>query len=123
MLSPRFDGIDRTDHGFEALQAAIQRLPNTGDARDRFAAEFTGVQTLWEFLHPHEVLDEHAADYKWLAQVYEAVKPTQVSSALLWDRLGAKTLALVHGHISNVAVTGSGLERGRRRSRLDRGAA
>ena len=110
-LAPRFDGIDRTDHGFEALQAAIQRLPGDGDARDRFAADFTAVQTLWEFLHPHEVLDEHAADYKWLAQVYEAIKPTKVSSALLWERLGSKTLALVHGHISNVEVTGTGLER------------
>jgi type I restriction enzyme, R subunit len=29
---------------------------------------------------------------------------------LLWDRLGAKTLALVHGHMSNVRVTGTGLE-------------
>ena len=52
----------------------------------------------------------HAADYKWLAQVYEAIKPTKVSNALLWHRLGAKTLALVHGHISNVEVTGTGLE-------------
>lgn len=67
-LSPRFDGIDRSDRGFEALQAAIQRLPADGDARDRYAREFTGIQTLWEFLYPHEVLDEHLADYKWLAQ-------------------------------------------------------
>jgi type I restriction enzyme, R subunit len=74
------------------------------------AADFTGVQTLWEFLHPHEVLDEHAADYKWLAQVYEAIKPTTVSSALLWARLGAKTLELVHGHITDVRISGTGLE-------------
>ena len=110
MLSPRFDGIDRTDHGFEALQAAIQRLPSDGDTRNRYAKDFTGVQTLWEFLHPHHVLDGYAADYKWLAQVYEAIRPTQVANALLWDRLGAKTLHLVHGHITDVRVTGSGLE-------------
>ena len=109
-LSPRFDGIDRRDRGFEALQAAIQRLPADGDFRDRFAREFTGIQTLWEFLYPHEVLDEHAPDYKWLAQVYEAIKPSEVSNALLWDRLGAKTLALVHGHMRAVEVTGTGLE-------------
>ena len=88
----------------------LQRLPADGDARDRFAGEFTGIQTLWEFLHPHEVLDEHTADYKWLAQVYEAMKPTQVSNAPPWDRLGDKTLALVHGHMSKVEVTGTGLE-------------
>jgi type I restriction enzyme R subunit len=108
-LSPRFDGIDRTDHSFAALQAAMQAMPDQ-DARDEFARAFTAVQTLWEFLTPHEVLDARAADYKWLAQVYEAIKPTKVSDALLWHRLGAKTLALVHGHISAVEVTGTGLE-------------
>lgn len=61
-------------------------------------------------LTPHEILDPHAADYKWLAQVYEAIKPTKVSDALLWHRLGAKTLALVHGHIGTVDVIGTGLE-------------
>jgi type I restriction enzyme R subunit len=108
-FSPRFDGIDRADHSFAALQAAMERLPDIA-ARDDFARDFTAVQTLWEFLDPHEVLESHAADYKWIAQVYEAIKPTKVSDALLWHRLGAKTLALVHGHISNVEVTGTGLE-------------
>jgi type I restriction enzyme R subunit len=105
----RFDRIDRNDHSFAALQAAMERLPDA-DARDAYARDFTAVQTLWEFLDPHEALAPHAADYKWLAQVYEASKPTKVSDALLWHRLGAKTLALVHGHMSAVEVTGSGLE-------------
>jgi type I restriction enzyme, R subunit len=108
-FAPRFDGIDRADRSFAALQAAMERLPDIA-ARDDFARDFTAVLTLWEFLDPHEVLDSHAADYKWIAQVYEAIKPTKVSDALLWHRLGAKTLALVHGHISNVEVTGTGLE-------------
>ncbi len=108
-LAPRFDGIDRTDHSFAALQAAMERLPDA-EAKDGFARDFTAVQTLWEFLDPHEALDAHGADYKWLAQVYEAVKPTRVSDALLWHRLGAKTLALVHGHIQNLEITGTGLE-------------
>lgn len=105
----RFDGLDRTQSSFEALQAALQRLTDT-DARDAFAADFTAVAALWEFLNPHEVLDARKSDYKWLAQVYEAIKPTGVSNALLWHRLGPKTLALVHGHITNVTVTGTGLE-------------
>lgn len=108
-LSPRFDSIDRTDRSFAALQAAMERLADSV-ARDAFAKDFIAVQTLWEFLTPHEALSAHAADYKWLAQVYEAVKPTKVSDALLWHRLGAKTLALVHGHITNVEVTDTGLE-------------
>ncbi len=105
----RFDGVDRSDHAFPALQEALERVRETV-ARDGYAREFTAVQTLWEFLDPHEALTKHAADYKWLAQVYEASRPTKVSDALLWHRLGAKTLALVHGNISAVEVTGSGLE-------------
>ena len=49
-------------------------------------------------------------DYRWLAQIYESVQPTGTSDALLWQRLGAKTLDLVHGHIVDVRVTGTGLD-------------
>ena len=105
----RFDGLDRKDRSFVALQAAVQRLADA-DAKDGFAKDFTGVATLWEFLHPHEVLDAHEADYKWLAQIYEAIKPSGLSNALLWHRLGPKTLALVHGHIIDLHITGTGLE-------------
>lgn len=105
----RFADVDRRDSSFAALQAALQRLTDT-DARDAFAQDFTGVTALWEFLDPHEVLDLHRRDYKWLAQVYEAVKPTGASNAILWHRLGPKTLDLVHGHITDVKVTGTGLE-------------
>jgi type I restriction enzyme R subunit len=42
--------------------------------------------------------------------LYEAVKPTHVSYDLIWARLGAKTLGLVHGHMADIAVTGTGLE-------------
>lgn len=105
----RFDGINRKDNSFIALQSALQRLTES-DSRDAFAKDFTAVITLWEFLDPHEVLDRHRSDYKWLAQIYEAIKPTGVSNALLWHRLGPKTLALVHGYITKVHVAGTGLE-------------
>jgi type I restriction enzyme R subunit len=105
----RFDGLDRTQGSFEALQAALQRLTDSDD-RDAFASDFTAVTALYEFLNPHEATEMRKDDYKWLAQIYEAVKPTGVSNALLWHRLGAKTLALVHGHITDVRVTGTGLE-------------
>ncbi len=42
--------------------------------------------------------------------MYASVQPSGTSDALLWHRLGAKTLALVHGHITNVTVTGTGLD-------------
>jgi type I restriction enzyme R subunit len=108
-VSPRFDGIDRSHPTFETLTEARERLIDR-DARDAFARDFIAVETLWEFLDPHEVLDAHRGDYRWLAQVYEAIKPTKAHNELLWHRLGGKTIALVHGHMADVAVTGSGLE-------------
>ena len=105
----RFKGLDRRDNSFEALQAAIQLL-STADAKDAFAQDFTSVTTLWEFLDPQEVLDQRRADYKWLAQVYEAIKPSKVSNALLWHRLGPKTIQLVHGHMTDTKVIGAGPE-------------
>lgn len=105
----RFEGIDRTDTSFDALAAAQQRIP-PGDVRDGFAAEFLAVQTLWEFLDPNPALAAYRTDYRWLAQVYESVKPTGVSNDLLWQRFGAKTLELVHGHITDLRVTGTGLD-------------
>lgn len=105
----RFEGIDRTDSTFEALHAAQERIP-PGTPREEFAKEFARAQALWEFLHPTPALDEHRHDYKWLARLYESVRPSGVSDALLWHRLGTKTLTLVHEHISDVSVTGTGLD-------------
>jgi type I restriction enzyme R subunit len=105
----RFAGIDRTDFSFAALQAAQQRIPQ-GDERDGFARDFTVCEGLWEFLFPTAALEVYRANYRWLAHVYESVKPTGVSDALLWQRLGAKTLELVHGHMTDFAVTRAGLD-------------
>lgn len=105
----RFDGIDREDASFAALQAAQERIP-PGSERDAFARDFMRIQGLWEFLWPNPDLEPFRDDYRWLAQVYESVQPTAVSDALLWHRLGAKTLALVHEHVTNVRVTGTGLD-------------
>lgn len=105
----RFGGIDRHDTSFAALMAAQERIP-AGEVRQAFAADFLRVQGMWEFLDPSPVTTAHKVDYGWLAQVYESVQPTGVSDALLWHRLGAKTLELVHGHITEVRVTGSGLD-------------
>jgi type I restriction enzyme R subunit len=105
----RFAGIDRSDRSFESLMAAQQRIP-AGEARDGFARDFLRVQMLWEFLYPNLALDGFRPDYRWLAQVYESVKPRGTSDALLWHRLGRKTLELVHGHITDLKVSGTGLD-------------
>ncbi|MEV4604941.1 hypothetical protein AB0K15_47305 [Amycolatopsis sp. NPDC049253] len=42
--------------------------------------------------------------YYWSAKVYESIRPKDVSKTFLWERLGAKTQDLVHGHMTNVTV-------------------
>lgn len=105
----RFAGIDRTSSSFEALEAAHARIPNDS-AKDRFFAQFGMVQGIWEALWPHERLEPHRDDYRWLAKICASVAPSDTSQSLLWARIGAKTLELVHGHIGDVTVQDIGVD-------------
>ena len=102
----RFAGIDRATITAQTLQDAHQRIPDEA-SRDRFAARFQMLQGIWEMCSPDTRLEEHRPDYRFLSQVYASVMPTNTSNELLWHRLGAKTLDLVHSHIGDVSVQGS----------------
>ena len=91
-------GFDISGTTFEALMEAQARLSDARE-RDVFARDFLRLQGLWELLAPTSVTQAHAERYRWLAQVYE-LQPSGVRDALLWHRLGAKTLELVHGHMN-----------------------
>lgn len=93
-----FPGVDRTVGGYEGLMAAQDCLPNN-DTRDRFAAAFSILSTVWEALSPDPSLSPYRNDYKWLTQVYESVKPPSGNGKLLWHALGAKTIELVHENV------------------------
>lgn len=93
-----FPDVDRTVGGYEGLIAAQDCLPNN-EARDRFAAEFSVLSRLWEALSPDPCLRPYEIDYRWLAQVYESVKPPSGNGKLLWHALGAKTVELVHENV------------------------
>src|SRR5207302_947229 len=67
---------------------------------------FLRAQGLFEFLWPDTSLRSIEADYRWLARIYKSVAPTDAGNKLLWQRLGAKTAALIHEHLSDVAVGG-----------------
>ncbi|MFX0573123.1 type I restriction endonuclease subunit R [Nocardia nepalensis] len=105
----RFDGIDREQDGFEALQDAQERLRTTRQ-REAFAREFITAQGLFEFLWPASELKPYESDYRWLAKIYTSIQPSRVSDKLLWLRLGAKTQALISVHIGNVTIDATGLE-------------
>jgi type I restriction enzyme R subunit len=93
-----FPGVDRTVGGYEGLIAAQDCLPDN-DTRDKFAAEYSVLSRLWEALSPDPCLGPYETDYKWLAQVYESVKPPSGNGKLLWHALGAKTIELVHENV------------------------
>jgi type I restriction enzyme R subunit len=99
----RFGGIDIAKPDYETLMDALERIPG-GDKREAFAKDFTGLEAIWEFLDPHPDLDAYRARYRWLAQVYATVSKGKAGNELLWERLGAKTLDLVHHHMGDVEV-------------------
>jgi len=90
-----FGGVDRTVGGYEGLMAAQQCLPDN-ELRDKFAAEYTILATIWEALSPDPCLSPYETDYRWLTQVYESVKPPSGNGRLLWHALGAKTVELIN---------------------------
>lgn len=98
-----FPGVDRAVVGWEGLLAAQQCLPDT-ERRDAYADDFTGLELMWEALSPDPVLLPHVTDYRWLAQVYDSLRPPSGNGRLLWHSLGAKTIDLIHQHVSVQAV-------------------
>ncbi len=106
----RFDAVDRSAPQLEQIFAAQQCMPQPSD-RDDFARDFLLCEGLFEFLWPETALRPIEADYKWLARIYISVRPTDVSNRLLWKRLGAKTVAIVHEHLRDVTVNRDELER------------
>ena len=83
--------------------AAQDCLPNN-DVRDRFAEDVSYMARLWEAISPDPMLGEYETDYRWLVQVYEPVKPVSATGQLLWHRLGAKTIELIHHNVHVDAV-------------------
>lgn len=84
-----FPGVDRIVGGYEGLIAAQEYLPDNAK-RDTFAAEYTVLAGLWEAPSPDTCLGPYGADYKWLTQVYESVKPPSGNGKLLWHALGPR---------------------------------
>lgn len=98
-----FPNVDRTTGGWEGLLAAQQCLPDT-DSRDAFAEDFVELSRVWEALSPDPVLAPFTDDYRWLAEVYDSLRPPSGAGKLLWHALGAKTIDLIHRHIKVQAV-------------------
>ena len=95
----RFQGIDRSVGGWEGLMEAQQCLPDN-EKRDAFALDFSKLATVWEALSPDPILTSYRQDFRWLAQVYESLRPPSGNGKLLWHALGAKTIELIHENVT-----------------------
>jgi type I restriction enzyme R subunit len=92
-----FPGVDRTLEGFEGIMAAQECLPSN-EKRDEFAAAFGVLSKLWSAINPDVFLAPYRKDYKWLAEIYESVRPVGQTGALVWTALGPETIKMIHEH-------------------------
>lgn len=98
-----FPGVDRTVEGWEGLIAAQDCLP-TNKEKDAFGADYRVLNRAYNAVSPDPFLQDYIADYKWLSKVYESVRPTDNTGALIWAALGAKTIELVNQHVEVTEV-------------------
>jgi type I restriction enzyme R subunit len=90
-----FPGVDRTVEGYEGLISAQDCLVGN-EKKDAFAAQFNVLKRFWEAITPDPYLNAFRKDYRWLAQVYESIKPVGGLGSLLWESLGPETIKLIH---------------------------
>ena len=45
------------------------------------------------------MLAPYRDDYRWLTDVYESVRPSDIAGRLVWHALGAKTIDLINEHV------------------------
>jgi len=106
----QFESVDRSAATFDQIHGAQQILA-TEDARDAFAEEFMRCQGLFEFLWPDTALRPTEEEYRFLARVYASILPNKAADLLLWHRLGAKTIAIVHEHLQGVTIDSNDLDK------------
>jgi len=94
-----FPGVDRTVGGYEGLIQAQAAIASEA-AKDAYGAAYSVVSQLWETISPDPVLSRYETDYRWLTDVYESVRPADITGRLVWHTLGAKTLELINEHVT-----------------------
>ncbi|WP_031102337.1 type I restriction endonuclease subunit R [Streptomyces sp. NRRL S-146] len=103
-----FPGVDRTLGGYEGLIQAQAAIADEAQ-KDAFGGAYSVVSQLWEAISPDPMLAQHQTDYRWLTDVYESVRPADITGRLVWHALGAKTIDLINEHVV-VEVPRSDLE-------------
>jgi type I restriction enzyme R subunit len=106
----QFESVDRTGALFNQISDA-QQILDTIVKRESFAAHFMLCEGLFEFLWPNTKLRPIKENYKFLARVYSSIAPNNGADLLLWQKLGAKTMEIVHEHLTGVTIDDKKLEK------------
>lgn len=101
----RFAGIDYQHPDSTTLIEAQKRVPASD--REDFASEYLMISGIWETVWPDTRLADQRPAYGFLSRVYASLQPPGGKDELLWKRLGAKTLALVHEHMNDIQIDAS----------------
>lgn len=105
-----FGGIDLSAPVFNQIHDAQQILDSV-EKRESFAAQFMRCQGLFEFLWPNTKLRPIEEEYRFLARIYASIAPNNAADLLLWQKLGAKTMEIVHAHLLDVTIDGDKLDK------------
>jgi type I restriction enzyme R subunit len=105
----QFEGVDKEASVFNQIHDA-QQILDTIPKRDEFAAQFMRCQGLFEFLWPDTKLRPVEESYRFLARVYASIAPNNAADLLLWQKLGAKTMEIVHAHLTGITIDADKLD-------------
>ncbi|HQZ33272.1 MAG TPA: HsdR family type I site-specific deoxyribonuclease [Ilumatobacteraceae bacterium] len=99
----RFAGIDHERVTSATLLNSQERFSGEKDLA-AFFAQFKLLEGVWESTWPHDRLLPWKSAYRFLSQVYATLAPSSGNADLSWQRLGAKTLDLVHSYMSDIRI-------------------
>jgi type I restriction enzyme R subunit len=105
-----FESVDMSSPVFNQIHDA-QQILDTVSKRDDFASQFMRCQGLFEFLWPDTKLRPVEEQYRFLARVYASIAPNNAADLLIWQKLGAKTMEIVHAHLLDVTIDGDKLDK------------
>jgi type I restriction enzyme R subunit len=110
LVMQTFKSIDLKSPVFNQIHDAQQILDSI-QKREEFAAQFMRCQGLFEFLWPDTKLRPIEDQYRFLARIYASIAPNNAADLLLWQKLGAKTMEIVHAHLLDVTIDGDKLDK------------
>lgn len=99
-----FTGLRKDPSSEESVTAGAAIISVDSGKLHYFVREVGRAVDIWEALYPDSKLERHARSYKWLVNVYHEVIPKDAANQELMNRLGAKTLELIHSNIKDVRV-------------------